>query len=632
MRSRLTLLLLTLAVAPVASVVRAAEPRAEVAIERVQWGFDGKAPARTFVPLSVLVQNHSPGEFEGTLRLTKSLQLSEQIDAVLERDVYLGPLSSRWVQLVPYVFDEWEQWQLTWVDLEAEPFKLPTPNAGDLATVLVYDPDELQTAGGVLHRFPTDLFPTSVTALDGLRGVVLDRPPRWQGARRQAFLDWLQLGGRVYLLQDDQGQYPNFGEGLSVLNRSQDGFQVGSGHVRRLPRTVASLDPKFIHDEILHDEQGRYGTAEWRQFRNSRTFQGSMPMINRNGWDRDTNLLRELQELSRFRRNWLAIYGLVAAYVLALFPGCYWLGRRVKAYEWFYVGFLVVTGLFSFGFASLGRLGAADLARIRSVVVAHQIGEGLYDVTGWASAAAKVGGDYTIQHAGNGRLYTAASEIESVRGRIVAGPAGRMEADIPPASTRTFIHRARQEGPPLGIRIERIAIDAGDLAQLAISVGPEFPDDPLSVYVWHAVRAYRMEAVGTEWRLIPASRKSGVTFLTDLREIAWTFGLRTSISGTRPGEKAITDDFESLERRLIGNSFGLNNEVDPLKIALGPDTIRVFVYAPMPAEFQATGDEFPDQYGCVLYVVDLPTTPGFQSSMPDRETSPSDAPRSDQTR
>jgi hypothetical protein len=491
--------------------------------------------------------------------------------------------------------------------------------------VLLYDPDALQTAGGVLHRFPTDLFPTSVTALDGLRGVVMDRPPRWQGARRQAFLDWLLLGGRVYLLQDEQGQYPDFGEGLLVLNRAPDRFDVGGGQVRRLPRTVAALDPKSIHDKILHDELGRFNTAEWRQYRNSRTFQGGMPMVNRNGWDRDTLLLEELQDLSRFQRNWMAIYGLAVAYILALFPGCFWLARQIKSYQWFYVGFIAVTGLFSFGFASLGRLGAADRARIRSVVIARQIDEGRYDVTGWSSAAAKIGGDYTIQHAGDGRMYSAVSEIEAVRGRIVAGPDGRMEAEIAPASTRTFIHRARQEGPPLGLQVQRIAIDAGNLSQLALRVGPEFPDDPLSVHVWHAERAYRMEAGGGEWRLVPASRRSGVTFLTDLREIRWPFGLRTTVWGLQSEEEPVAD-FESLERPLIGNSFGLNNDIDPLNLALGPETLRVFVYAPMPNTFQATGEDFPDQFGCVLYVVDLPASLGTPTRLPDRATSPADAP------
>jgi hypothetical protein len=77
---------------------------------------------------------------------------------------------------------------------------------------------------------------------------------------------------------------------------------------------------------------------------------------------------------------------------------------------------------------------------------------------------------------------------------------------------------------------------------------------------------------------------------------------------------------------LIGNSFGLNNDIDPLNLALGPETLRVFVYEPMPNTFQATGEDFPDQFGCVLYVVDLPASLGTPTRLPDRATSPADAP------
>ncbi|MBX3439411.1 MAG: hypothetical protein KF861_18125, partial [Planctomycetaceae bacterium] len=572
------------------------------------WGFDGKAQPRSFVPLSVLVQNNSPGEFEGTLRLRKSLRLSDQIDAVIEREVYVGPLSSRWVQIVPYVFDDWEQWELTWVGLNVEPFSVPTPNTGERATVLVYDPNQLQTSGGILHRFPSDLFPTSVTALDGLRGVVFDRLPGWQGGPRQAFLDWLRLGGRVYLLQDDQGRYPEFPESLSVLNQRGDRFFVGTGVVRRIPRTVASLDAETVRQEILEDERGRFNTPEWRSFRKQTNFQGTMPLINPGGWDPDTNLLETLQRLSRFHRNWIAIYGLALLYLIALFPGCYWLTRRIKGYQWFYLGFFAVIGIFSVGFASLGRLGAADVARIRSVAVARQIEAGVYDVTGWSSAAVKVGGDYTLEHQGTGRLYAGGSEIEPIKGRVVSGAEGRMEADIPPASTRSAIHRTRLEGPPLGVRIERIEIDAGNLSQLVLSTGPDFPRKPQAVYVWHQARAYRLRQVGREWQLQPTTRKFGTTFLTDMGEFQVPgFGLRSRFLGT-PDEDKSNDDYGALLKPLIGNSFGLNNTIDPFRLMLEADVLRLFVYAPMTPVFHATEELFPDQEGCVLYSVDLPTS------------------------
>ncbi len=633
MRHRSAFILVALLMASMVSAVRATEPRVEVTIKRVKWGFDGKAQPRSFVPLSVLVQNNSPGEFEDVLRLRKSLRLTRQIDAVLERDVYVGPFSSRWVQFVPYVFDDWEQWQLDWIGLEAEPFLVPTPNMGDRATVLVYDPDELQTSGGVLHRFPSDLFPTSVTALDSLRGVVFDRPPGWQGARRQAFLDWLKLGGRVYLLKDERDRYPKFRDSLSVLNRRAERFLVGSGVVRRISGSLGSLDAETVNNEILHDGQGRFNTPEWRQARKSAAAQTTMPAVNRNGWDRDGELLERLQDLSRFHRNWLAIYGLAVLYLLALFPGCYWLGKRLKAYQWFYLGFFVVTGLFSFGFASLGRLGASDRARIRSVVVARQIDEGLYDVTGWSSAAAKVGGEYTIEHEGTGRLYSAGSEIEAVQGRIVAGPQGRLEADMPPASTRAAIHRARQAGPRLGIQVLRIGIDAGAISQLAVATGPEFPGEPLSVLLWHQGRIYRMRKRGQEWQLIPASRRSGVSYLTDLSDLRLPgFGLRvsfyrTGVFGTgRQDDEPEDEDFESLVRTLIGNSFGMDNTIDPIQLSQEPNVMRMFVYAPMPEAFEAGGDAFPDRFGYALYAVDLPTSPTRRFAAPASaaEAAPSD--------
>lgn len=598
----------------VTTSLQAQEERAEITIEEVRWGFDGKAQAHTFVPLSVLVRNHTPGEFEGTLRLKKSLQFDKQIDAVVEREVYVGPLSSRWVQLVPFVFDEWEQWQLTWVGQESEPFNLPSPRVGERATVLVYDPDELQTSGGLLHRFPGDLFPGSVTALDGLRGVVLDQPPGWQGAPREAFLDWLRLGGRVYLLQDSQGNYPRFPDTLGVLNRPDERFPVGGGVVRRIPRTVAALDAELINREILHDEPGQFNTAEWQQFRDSPTFQGTMPQLSRRGWDRDFDILERLQRLSRFRRSWIAIYGLAALYLLALFPGCYLLGRRLRGYHWFYVGFLSMSGLFSVGFASLGRLGAADLARIRAVAVARQIDEGVYDVTGWSSAAVKIGGKYTIEHPGTGRLYCAGSEVESVPGRILCGPDGRLEADIPSAATRSVIHRTRATGPALGLRIEQIAVDAGELTQLAISTGPEFPDNPRAVFVWHRTRTYRLRPSGLLWQMSATTRQSGMTFLSDMGPAPTRIGRRMTVLGA-PIDDELTDvDFDDLLQPLTGNSFGLNNTIDPQRVALEPDILRVFVYAPMPEPFQAQGDRFPDQLGCVLYAVDLPISPSLPAA------------------
>ncbi|MCA9075149.1 MAG: hypothetical protein KDA93_08955 [Planctomycetaceae bacterium] len=589
----------------------AVDAPATATIEQTRWGFDNKFVPHTFVPLSVLVRNDSPNDFEGKLRLTRSLRVNKQVDAFVEQDVYLGPLSSRWVQLTPYAIGEWEEWQLTWDGADDDPYTLPSLNEGDRATVLIYDPDRLQTAGGILNRFPADLFPTSVTAMDGLRGVVLDHSPRWQGARRQAFWDWLRLGGRVYLLHNEQGEFPRFDDSLSVLNRATERFQVGSGTVRRIPRTVASIDPQSANDLILHDEESRFNSPAWQKRRATPGYPGAMPLINRSGWDRDSELLNSLQALSRFERNWWVIYGLAMLYVLALFPGCYLLGRRLKTHVWFYVGFLSFVGLFSVGFVSLGRIGASHTARIRGVVLASELEDGMYNVMGWSSAAARVAGDYRIEHKGTGRLYTAASELEPVEGQIVNGADGHLVARMPPASTRSVIHRTRQDGPSLGVHVKRVTFDAGQLTEFAIGTGEKFPTKPLSVHLWSADWIYEMEQKAGEWQLKPSSRKQGISFLAAASEIR-PLGFRLTVKGPtwlQPELPPLIEEFEELTRSLIANSFGLDSTVDPLLMSLRPGRVRLFVYAEMPPEFATTGESFPDQFGCVMYVIDLPTSP-----------------------
>jgi hypothetical protein len=150
-----------------------------VVIKQIEWGFDGKAMERTFTPLSVLVQNNTAAPVSGTLTLTKHIQLNQRIDAEYVQTYYISGFSSRWVQLTPYVLDDFETWVLAWGDARNQRTEIPTPRVGDRATVLMHDPTALQISGGVLRRCDQALFPVSVTATDGLRGVVFDRPPDW---------------------------------------------------------------------------------------------------------------------------------------------------------------------------------------------------------------------------------------------------------------------------------------------------------------------------------------------------------------------------------------------------------------------------------------------------------------------
>jgi hypothetical protein len=575
-----------------------------VVIKHIEWGFDGKAVQRTFTPLSVLVQNNTAAPVSGTLKLTKHLQLNQRIDAEYVQTYYVSGFSSRWVQLTPYVIDDYETWTLSWGEARNQKAEIPTPRVGERATVLIHDPEAVQIAGGVLRRCDQAIFPVSVTGTDGLRGVVFDRPPDWQGAREQAFLDWLRRGGRVFLLEAPGGGPPRFSGDLAVLNQPDEQFRIGDGLVRRIALPAADIDFETAQSFILHDEQPDVPDSV-RQATTASTFGNTF------GWDSDRQLFIDLQQAARFHRHWWLIYLVVLLYLLALYPGCYLLGRRISDWRLFYAGFLGVCLLFSTGFATLGQVGGGDFNRVRSVAVARQLDRGLYDVTQWSCLAAVNGDMYSIQHNGSGRLYSSCQELESVNGQVLFSE-GRFDVDLPPASTRTMLHRLRITGPELGIQIRDLQIDERGLAQFAVSVSPRL--HARTAYAWHKGQIYELQQgpASNEWSSTNRG-EAGITFLNGYSDY-WATANARWYGIEDEDQRELDQVFQGMRRNLIGNSFNLQTQVRPEDVVLPDDRIRLFVYAPAPAEFNVLGERFPDQRGFVLYVVDLPLSADLRPS------------------
>lgn len=572
-----------------------------VVISQFEWGFDGKAVQRTFTPLSVLVQNNGPTPASGRLVLTKHIQLNQQIDAEYVQTYYVSGFSSRWVQLTPYVIDDYETWTISWGEERNQTAEIPTPRMGERATVLIHDPETVQIAGGVLRRCDQALFPISVTATDGLRGLVFDRAPDWQGAREQAFLEWLRRGGRVYLLDSPDGGPPQFQGDLAILNRPEDRFRVGAGIVRRIPLQAADIDYDTARAAILKDDRPEV-PARVREAAAAQSFGGMF------GWDPDRQLFIDLQEAARFHRRWWLIYSVVLLYLLALYPGCYLLGRRVPDWRLFYAGFLGVCLVFSTGFATLGQVGGGEFNRVRSVAVARQLEPGLFDVTQWSCLAAVNGDMYAVQHRGSGRLYSTCQEMERVNGQVLLNE-GRFDVDLPPASTRTLLHRARLNGPSPDVAIRDMQIDERGLARISVSVAPALA--ARAAYAWHKGQIYKLQQrpASSEWSNTDRG-EAGIMFLNGFADYWATANARWYGTYDDEAERELAKVFEGMQRNLIGNAFGLPSQVRPEDVVLPDDMLRVLVYAPAPQEFNVLGDRFPDQQGFVLYVVDLPASPG----------------------
>ena len=595
------IVLLSLLAVPALAGSTCADETGEIVIERVEWGFDGKAVEQTFVPLSILMRNNSLSPVEGTLRLTKSVQLTQQVGAAYEQTFYVSGESSRWVPLTPYVIDDFENWSLRWGEGRDETMSIPTPRMGKPATVLVVDPNIVSGRGGAIRRFDPMRFPVSVTGTDALGGVVFDRPPGWQGAREAAFLEWLMRGGRLTLLLDENGVYPTFAGDLAPLNRQRERFFVGAGVVQRIPLTAPEIDAETMMTQILKEETEDGGPPQ-TALTGMSLYGGAM------SWDRDRDLFDNLRQAVSFHRRWWLIYAGVLLYLLAHYPGCYVLGRKAAQWRNFYAGFLGVSVAFSLLFAEIGRVGGGEANRIRTAAIARQLEEGLYDTTGWSCLAAVTGDDYEVAHEGSGSLYSTCQQMERVNGTIRLD-AGVFQVEMPPASTRTLLHRGRVKGPPLGLAIQEFQRDEAGLSRLSITVGDDFPRTAASAYAWHGPRIYELAVAGDE--LVLSNRgEDGLSFLTtpdysgrwSLRRIG-LWGTPLAVQEERRDEEEL---FQELERVLIGNSFGTSGRIDQRQASLADHLVRMFVYAPLPEAFHARGPDFTDEYGYVLYVVDLP--------------------------
>ncbi|MEI9896554.1 MAG: hypothetical protein WDN28_22510 [Chthoniobacter sp.] len=142
--------------------------------------------------------------------------------------IFLAPRTSRWVQFsVPGIHGMGAA-ELHWGSGAKESVDVDGPaNSGPPACVWLRDLDNPLTAGGALKSFPDPLFPTSAVAAESLDAVVLDHVPNWEAARRDAFLDWVKLGGTVHLLPGTDGALPVFG------GRPEGTRCEGGDHARR---------------------------------------------------------------------------------------------------------------------------------------------------------------------------------------------------------------------------------------------------------------------------------------------------------------------------------------------------------------------------------------------------------------
>lgn len=591
-------------------------PARALDVEEVRWGFDEKVVVNTFAPLSVLVSNPTQEAFEGRLRLEWTAGAGSRNGAPLQEVIYLAPYTSRWVQFYPYMMPRYgDDWILSWGRGPNERMELIAPTHGDPAQVLLDDAQGFSNRGGGVKRFPAELFPPMVTATDGLESVILDHVPQWEDARRQAFFDWIARGGVVHLLHGVHGDFPVFSTNLALLNSPLEIQQIGNGWVFRYSWTRSQLDARRVAWLKAH-QQSWIANREPLLNLSGRPPDGPIPMpdaemgsaaMPNNTFvttyqygEVDGVIHNQLKELTQPQHNWWLIHTLSWLYFVLLFPGCYVLATRRIDYRMILLAFTLLVAGFSAVFATVGKRGYGESTAVHSVAIARPLPDGFYDVTQWSNAFVTDGDFYTIRHRGAGQLYSTAQVFEAVNGVIDNGLRGAFRVDIPPFSSRTFLHRAKIPGKPLKLTVEQWDFDAPQ-PQLALAAGGELPADFRQMCAIYGNQVYQLHQRAGGFTLGRRIAETGQYLQIDPSQMFWM--------GQRPD--AVHDDvtvhrrFDNLFKYVLSLSFGVHRRQAPDAFRLPPDRVRIALYGPMSDEFFIQNEQFGKQFGYVLYLIDV---------------------------
>jgi hypothetical protein len=550
-------------------------------VKQARWGFDGTVVPGRFNLLSVLIENRSADAFDGTMTLYKNAGgMGQRVGALYGSPCYISPLATRWVQFYVYVENQYDQWRVEWGRGPDTHHDIDPPKWGPPGRVILSDSLTSLSATASFRQFPEELFPPTAAATSGLDSLLLDHVPRWELAKRQAFLDWLRAGGKVHLLTGADGRYPVFPDELSVLNSPVERLRVGAGLVIRHGVTAGQIKPQDVEDNDI--PQRKYASNDMNDFRTTEAF------------------LQTLSQLSHPSYNWALIYLMAVVYLGMVGPGTFFFGKRFSDYR-LRIGLLLATiavfaGLFSF----VGRRGQGEASVVHTLSYADSIGGDNYNVMQWINVFATRGAHYTITHAAPHNLYATGQDYESVNGMIQSGKDGRAIVDVPMFSRRALLHQAEMKGANLSVNIVKWD-GAETLNKLTLTVQPEIAKQVLSGWLVHGDQVYYMKVIGNQLEF----ENAGHTLLS-----AFISKNEAQPSYTNPYETGddktnVEAAFGKLALPLMAWSLETRDYTNAPLPAATSGRADLFLFARSPENFAITGAKFGHEVGYVLYHLNL---------------------------
>lgn len=413
-------------------------------VRTAEWGFDGTVVPGRFNLLSVLVVNPTDDPLETELILTRRTTLGGRLGAPIVRPCFVSPRSERWVQFTPYVTGRRQPWRVRFAREELGGLEISRPTAGPPAVVMLHDDPAGSALSYAIKLFAPERFPPSVTGTEGLGAVVLDREPRWDRARRLAFLDWVRSGGVVHLVRTFGG-HTVFESELADLNGDSVVTRVAAGRVirhefsrdqlrRRVPPALSEPAPVPI-DEI---EQVIAGA---------------------------------LRPRVRIAHAWWLIDLLAIVYVLAVGPGVLWIARGNASWPRVLLALVAVIVVGSLALSTAGGRGGGEHAKTHSLSYARSLGDGRWNVIQHAASFVRIGGDYRVLADGTDDVFSTAQVHEPVPGLIREVPEASLDLAMPQFSWRSFVHQRVRELPPFEVAFVSGAV-AGETPAFRIVDAP----------------------------------------------------------------------------------------------------------------------------------------------------------------
>ncbi|MFM7038072.1 MAG: hypothetical protein ACKO2L_10140 [Planctomycetaceae bacterium] len=591
----------------------------------VIWGFDGRVSAGHFQPLSLLLDNLSGDVIEGTISIRLTTGFSREGSAALQQPLYLSGQSRRWVQFYPYVTDVTDSWT---VELQTENgrFELQSLDPPRLAVDPAWNRLRQSQAGAVntteqnlpavfldpsrkqdrqpttVRHMPAEIFPPYSTATGGLHAVFLDHVPDWEAPREQAFLAWLQRGGQLHLMLDDNRRELVFQGPLSVLNQPIPEFRVGSGIVRREDIQRQDLTEARV-SAVVRGPLNADAEEYLLQINDPAATLGRMNLLN------DDDLFAHLREKVEPKHAWTLIGLLSFAYIFALYPGIWRFSNKnrfspVKTIA----AVLGLSALFSLFFLLLGRRGYGETESLQTLMVASADDQRHWNCLQFTQLFATEGGTWQLTDQNHQTLLASGNRFDRSDSVIQHGNSASMTTRLAPYSTEVLTMARRLELPNWNVRINRQQLLNNTLATLELGLGPEFPyaEDTLCLAIV-GNKAWEMSLDQQQGKAVIRNSSA-----ISLGELLWrdedTYNLWWQPQNSVADSENAADPHRQRRRLLIRRALAQRSlTASPLRIESG--TVLLLVEAAIPEEFRLKCSPEVPELGRVLFMKLLSLTP-----------------------